>query len=150
MAWGSHVGLLVTAFLAATLLPGSSEALLATLVVQLPSSKLSLLLVATVGNTAGACVNWYLGRAAMTFGGRRWFPATLKHIERASGYLNRFGSWPLLFSWLPIVGDPLTVAAGVLRIRFIPFLTLVATGKFARYVFIVAGVEWTLSLAWAG
>lgn len=116
MAWASHVGLLVTAFLAATILPGSSEALLATLVVQLPSSKLSLLLVATVGNTAGACVNWYLGRAAMNFGGSRWFPATIKHIERASRYLNRFGSWPLLFSWLPIIGDPLTVAAGVLRI----------------------------------
>lgn len=146
MEWGSHLGLLTTAFLAATILPGSSEALLAALVVQQPSSWFSLLAVATVGNTAGACLNWYLGRAAMKFSGSKWFPATAKQVERTSVYLTRYGSWPLLLSWVPVVGDPLTVAAGALHIRFAVFVPLVAIGKFTRYVFIVAGVEVTRKL----
>ncbi len=115
--------------------------MLAGLVLHRPGSVATLFLTATIGNTAGAVVNWYLGRSLMRFAGRRWFPVSAGRIEQASAFFNRYGSWPLLFSWLPIVGDPLTVAAGVLRIRLRLFLPLVVIGKAVRYLFVVAGVE---------
>lgn len=138
---GAHLSLLVTAFLAATILPGSSEALLAGLIALYPASMATLFVFALAGNTAGAVVNWYLGRSLLRLVGSRWFPATAKHIDQGAAFFNRYGSWPLLFSWLPIIGDPLTVAAGVLRIRFSLFLTFVAIGKAARYGVVIAGVE---------
>ncbi len=115
--------------------------MLAGLVLHRPGSVATLFLTATIGNTAGAVVNWYLGRSLMRFAGWRWFPVSAGRIEQASAFFNRYGSWPLLFSWLPIVGDPLTVAAGVLRIRLRLFLPLVVIGKAVRYLFVVAGVE---------
>ena len=136
-----HLGLLFSAFLAATLLPGTSEVLLAALVLRSPGSAATLFLAATIGNTAGAVLNWVLGRSLMRFAERRWFPVSSRRIDQASAFFNRYGSWPLLFSWVPVVGDPLTVAAGVLRIRFALFLPLVAIGKAARYFIVVAGVE---------
>lgn len=138
----SHLSLLVSAFLAATLLPGSSEVMLAGLVLLDPGSIATLFIAATIGNTAGAAVNWYLGRSLMHFTGRRWFPVTTLRLDQASAFFNRFGSWPLLFSWAPIIGDPLTVAAGALHIRFTLFLPLVALGKAARYAIVIAGLFW--------
>lgn len=140
-ALARHLSLFVSAFLAATILPGSSEVVLAGLVLLDPASTATLFIAATIGNTAGAAVNWYLGRSLMRYGGRRWFPVSTARIDQASAFFNRYGSWPLLLSWLPIVGDPLTVAAGALQIRFLLFLPLVAIGKAARYAFVVAGVE---------
>ena len=140
-ALSSHLSLFLSAFLAATILPGSSEVMLAGLVLLDPASTATLLMCATVGNTAGAAVNWYLGRSLMHFVGRRWFPVSSHRIERASSFFNRYGSWPLLLAWLPVVGDPLTVAAGMLRIRFVVFLPLVAIGKAVRYVFVIWGME---------
>ena len=140
-ALSSHLSLFISAFLAATLLPGSSEVMLAGLVLLDPASTATLFIAATVGNTAGAAVNWYLGRSFMHFAGRRWFPVTPDRLDQASAFFNRYGSWLLLFSWAPIVGDPLTVAAGALHIRFPLFLPLVAVGKAARYAVVIAGVE---------
>lgn len=140
-ALASHLSLLVSAFLAATLLPGSSEVLLAGLVMLDPQSTATLFIAATIGNTAGAAVNWYLGRSLMRFAGRRWFPVSTNRLDQASAFFNRYGSWPLLFSWVPIIGDPLTVAAGALNIRFLLFLPLVAFGKAARYAMVIAGAN---------
>ena len=137
----AHLSLLATAFLAATILPGSSEAALAALLILYPASAITLFLTATIGNTAGALANWFLGRGVTRFAGVRWFPASVAYIDRATAFFNRYGSWPLLFSWLPVIGDPLTVAAGALGIRLHLFLPLVAIGKAARYAAVIYGVD---------
>lgn len=93
----------------------------------------ALLLVASLANTAGSCVNWYLGRFAARFRDRRWFPVSEPALERAQRWYARFG-WPsLLLSWVPIIGDPLTVVAGVLRVPIVVFVPLVALAKTGRY-----------------
>lgn len=135
-----HLSLFWVAFLAATILPGSSEAMLAALVALHPASVGTLFLAATIGNVLGAVVNWLLGRWFMRYAGHRWFPAAAKRIEQASAAFERYGSWPLLFSWLPIIGDPLTVAAGVLNIRLPVFVALVSIGKALRYAAVILGV----------
>ena len=103
----------------------------------------ALLAAASVGNTLGAAVNWFLGRAIERYGGRRWFPASEKQIERASRWYAKWGRWSLLLSWMPIGGDALTVVAGVLREPFPSFLALVAVAKTARYLVVAA-----ITLSW--
>lgn len=131
-------GLFLSAFLSATLLPGSSEALLTALLLEGGSDVTLLLLAATAGNILGSLLNWFLGRYGARFRDRRWFPVTEESYARAERWFARFGSWSLLFAWLPIVGDPLTVAAGLLRVPFWRFFVLVGIGKAARYCFIAA------------
>jgi membrane protein YqaA with SNARE-associated domain len=101
-----------------------------------------LWLSATAGNTLGSCVNWYLGREILRFKPKlinsRWFPVTELQLERAQNRFSRFGVWSLLLAWLPIVGDPLTFVAGVMKVRFGLFLCLVVVGKGVRYGVIVA------------
>jgi membrane protein YqaA with SNARE-associated domain len=97
-----------------------------------------LLFAATAGNLLGSLVNWVLGRYFAGFRERRWFPVTQASYDRAERWFTRFGSWSLLFAWLPVVGDPLTVAAGLLRVPFWRFFVLVGVGKAARYLFIAA------------
>lgn len=97
-----------------------------------------LLLVASSANVVGSCVNWAMGRFAARFRGRGWFPESEKALARAENFWARWGKWSLLASWVPIIGDPLTLVAGVLRVPFIQFLVLVAIAKTARYAVIVA------------
>ena len=132
------LGLFGSAFLSATLLPGSSEALLAGLLIAGDQDPAALLLVATAGNLLGSVVNWVLGRYLSHFRNRRWFPVSERRYEQAADWFRRFGLWSLLFAWLPIVGDPLTVIAGALRVRFAWFLVLVGAGKAARYLLVAA------------
>ena len=132
-----YLGLGLTAFLSATILPGSSEALLAALLIERQDDALALFATATAGNSAGAAVNWVLGRFLVHHAGKRWFPVSPAWLARASGWFTHYGWWLLLFSWVPIVGDPVTVAAGLLRMRFLPFLLLVALGKAARYAALI-------------
>ncbi|MEM6615256.1 MAG: YqaA family protein [Pseudomonadota bacterium] len=128
------VGLFFGAFLAATVLPFSSEVMLASAVRAGEIPVWLLVTVAAVGNILGAVVNWVLGRFLLRFRERRWFPFSPDQLEKASDRFRRFGVWSLLLSWVPIIGDPLTFAAGVLNVRFALFLVLVAIGKTARYV----------------
>ena len=74
-----------------------------------------LVAVATAGNVLGSVVNWALGRFFAHFADRPWFPVSAAAFERATAWYGRFGVWSLLLAWLPVIGDPLTVAAGVLR-----------------------------------
>jgi membrane protein YqaA with SNARE-associated domain len=141
----THLVLAAVAFLAATILPGSSEALLTALIVQRPESTDTLFLAATAGNTGGAALNWLIGRFLIRFAGRRWFPASPDAVERASAWFRKFGLWSLVFSWLPVIGDPLTIAAGFLRVQFAPFLVLVALGKAARYAILIGALEYVRS-----
>jgi len=128
------LGLFVAAFGAASLLPFQSEPVfVAALLGGLHPASL-LVLVASVGNTLGSCLNWLLGRGVERFRERRWFPIGPAALERATGWYRRFGRWSLLLSWAPLIGDPLTLVAGVLREPFWSFLLLVALAKTGRYV----------------
>ncbi len=138
LLFGGYSGLFLTAFLAATLVPLSSEAVLAALSQARGFDVALLFALATLGNTLGAAVNWALGRFCLNWRDRRWFPFTGDQLERAGARFRRYGLWSLLFAWVPVVGDPLTFAAGVLKVRFLPFLVLVALGKGGRY----AAVLW--------
>ncbi len=135
------IGLFLSAFLAATLLPLSSEAVLAALTAGGGRDVAFLVALATAGNTLGAWVNWALGRYCLGWRGRRWFPIKAEHLDKATAWFGRYGLWSLLLAWLPVVGDPLTFAAGVLRVNVWKFLVLVATGKGARYVVVVIVVK---------
>ena len=138
LALGGYSGLFLSAFLAATLLPLSSEAVLVALSRAHGFDIVLLFAIATLGNTLGAAVNWALGRFCLEWRERRWFPVSAAQLERAGGRFRRYGMWSLLFAWVPVIGDPLTFAAGVLQVRFLPFLVLVGLGKGARY----AAVLW--------
>ena len=142
---GDLIGLFWAAFLSATLLPGGSELVLVTLLVAEPAKLWVLLLVATLGNTLGSGVNWACGRFLMHFSERSWFPASAGQVERAERHFKRWGLPALLLAWLPVVGDALTVIAGVLRVNLPTFFLLVGFGKLLRYGF----VAWA-ALSWAG
>lgn len=133
-----YAGLFASAFLAATLLPFYSELVTAAMSSSDTFDPALILIVATAGNTAGATINWGLGRYLVHFRDRRWFPLKPKQLDRATDWFNRYGLWSLLLSWLPWVGDPLTVVAGVLRVNFWLFLPLVMVGKSVRYAVVIA------------
>ena len=114
---------------AATLLPLQSEAALLALLLAHDYSVAGLLLV----NTLGSVINAWLGRSLARFQGRRWFPASPEQLRRAQGWYQRYGRWTLLLSWMPVVGDPLTLVAGVMREPWPSFLLLVLLAKSARY-----------------
>jgi membrane protein YqaA with SNARE-associated domain len=134
--------LFLSGFIAATLLPASSEVLLLALAQQ-GYAPLGLWLAATSGNTLGSCVNWYLGKELLRFQHKRWFPVSPQQLHKAQQQFQRYGSWSLLLAWLPIVGDPLTLVAGTLRVRFSVFLMLVALGKGTRYALLLV-LAWQL------
>ncbi|MER8865566.1 DedA family protein [Mesorhizobium sp. M0751] len=136
--------LFTSAFLAATILPFSSEVVLASLIASGRGDPVLLCAIATIGNTLGSVVNWMLGRGIDTLQSRRWFPVTRERYERASRTFRRVGACLLLFAWLPVVGDAFTVVAGAARIHLGVFVMLVALGKAARYAVIVAGGLWVL------
>ena len=137
-------GLFVAAFVAATVFPFQSELLLLGLLAAGQHAAWELLVVASLGNTLGSVANWALGRFLLRFQDRRWFPVKGAAYDRARRLYLRWGLWSLLFAWLPFVGDPLTVAAGALRVSLPTFVVLVAIGKTARYAFLIAAAQpWT-------
>ena len=139
----SYVALFFSALVAATMVPMQSEAVLVGLMIAGTQPLVGLMLVATVGNVLGAVINWYLGHMLARFQNRSWFPASLAQVKRAQAWYLRYGRWSLLGSWLPIAGDPITVAAGALGERFLPFVVLVSIAKGARYVFLaLVTVPW--------
>lgn len=133
----AYAGLFAAALIAATVLPMQSEAVLAALVLAGDRPLAVLWAVATFGNVLGSVVNWGLGRCVLRFRDRRWFPASPAQLARAEGWYRRWGRWSLLASWIPVVGDPLTVIAGVLREPLGPFLLLVALAKGGRYLVVI-------------
>ncbi|GGK06230.1 YqaA family protein [Luteimonas terricola] len=136
---GVYAALFAIAFGAATLLPLSSEVLLTGLLMAEYEPAL-LIVIAGAGNVLGSTVNWVIGRQLERFRNRRWFPANEAQLDRARRWYRRYGKWSLLLSWVPVVGDPLTVVAGVLREPLSSFLVLVAIAKVGRYIALAAVV----------
>ncbi len=138
---GALAGLFFSAFLAATLFPAASELLLASLAAGDAYSAWTLLAVASAGNILGSVVNWGLGRYCLHWRDRRWFPIKPDALNKATAWFNRYGVYSLLLSWVPVIGDPLTFAAGVLRTPFALFLLFVAIAKTGRYAIVLGLVD---------
>lgn len=136
----AYGGLFLAALLAATIVPAQSEAALAALHMSGRFPVAELVAVATTGNVLGSMLNWFLGRYLVHFRDHRWFPVKPETIDKAIGWYERWGVWSLLLAWVPVIGDPLTVVAGVLRTKLWLFLPLVTIGKLGRYVTIVVAV----------
>lgn len=140
------LSLFFVALASATLLPGGSEVWLARQWC-LGEPALVLWTVATLGNSLGSLINVALGRYARRFQGRRWFPASAVGLARAERWYLRFGEWSLLLSWVPLIGDPLTVLAGVLRLPWWRAVLLIATAKGLRYALLLGLAQaWLLPL----
>ncbi|RMT80253.1 YqaA family protein [Pseudomonas viridiflava] len=140
----SYIGLFVAAFGAATLLPMQSEAVLVGMLLSDRYVVSTLLAVATVGNVLGSALNWLLGRSVERFRHKRWFPVSESKLEKAQHSYLRYGRWSLLMSWVPIIGDPLTVVAGVMREPLWSFLLIVTLAKGVRYLVLTA-----VTMGWA-
>lgn len=143
-SWTALAGLFAAAFGAATLLPFQSEVVLGAMLAQEAAPVGALFLAATVGNTLGSVVNYWLGLFIDRFEGRWWFPASPEQMARARRWFLRYGVWTLLLSWAPFA-DPLTVVAGVLRTPFWLFCLLVTIAKAGRYaavIWLCGQVDW--------
>ncbi len=139
-----YVGLFFASLLAATLVPLSSEAVVLGMDVSGGFEPVPLLIVASLGNTLGCVVNWLLGKFCLHWRERRWFPVKGAALDRASRWFNRYGVWLLPLSWVPVVGDPLTLVAGILGVRFRVFLPLVALGRVGRYAALLLGSDYLM------
>jgi len=129
--------LFILSFLASTLLPIGSEWLLVSLVLQ-GSDAATVVGVATAGNTLGACSTYAVGLFGGSFLMQRVLRISEKDRRRAERFFRRFGIWSLLLTWLPVVGDPLCLLGGALRIPALPFVFLVLLGKLGRYAALAA------------
>jgi len=136
----AYGGLFLAAFVAATILPAQSEAVLVGLLAAGSYSPTLLVIVAGTGNVLGSVVNWLLGLGIERFRHARWFPVNAESLERAGNWYRKYGWWSLLLSWAPIIGDPLTVAAGIMREPFFRFVLVVSIAKFGRYLLLAAVV----------
>lgn len=129
-----YSGLFAAALLAATIVPMQSEAVLVTLLLTGDYPTWLLLTVASCGNTLGAALNWWLGRGIEHFRDRSWFPVSAQRLSQSQQWYQCYGKWSLLLCWMPIIGDPLTVVAGVMREPFPIFLLIAGSAKILRYL----------------
>ncbi len=137
----AYLSMFSSALVAASLLPAQSEAVLVSLVLGGAQPVWALVTVASVGNVLGAVINWVLGRSIERFRERRWFPVGPAALASAQARYRRWGKWSLLLSWMPVIGDPLTLAAGFLREPLPVFLLLVTIAKTTRYLVLVALIQ---------
>lgn len=132
-AMALYAGLFFLALVSATLIPGQSEAALVGLLVA-GHSPWWVLVIASVGNILGSVLNWLLGRGVERFRERRWFPVSPEKLAQYQHWYTKYGKWSLLLSWAPVIGDPLTIVAGIMRERFAVFFLLVSLAKTGRYL----------------
>ena len=130
-----YVGLFAASFLAATLLPFSSEVVLGILLLN-GFNPIVLVSVATIGNVLGSVTNYAIGYGSSLVYLRKFSSITEQEFNKAKARFQKYGVISLLLAWVPVIGDPLTVAAGVLKIKMPLFLLLVTVGKLARYMII--------------
>ena len=135
MMWA--LGLLfLSAFGAATLLPLQSEAVFVGLLAQTQYPVWLLIAVASLGNILGSCVNWWLGLKVEQYKNKKWFPVSEQKMLQAQGIYQKYGFWSLLLSWVPIIGDPITLIAGLLKENFVRFVVMVSIAKIGRYLLV--------------
>ena len=130
------ITLFISSFISSTILPGHSEITLTTLIFLNKYNIINLVFIASLGNILGSILNWYLGFHFVKFKEKKWFPINKRQLEKASLWFLNYGKWSLFLSWVPFVGDPLTVVAGVLRVPIITFLIIVSISKILRYVIV--------------
>ena len=142
MMWelSGYAGLFAAALAAATILPMQSESVLVGLLLSEQYSVWILLFVASFGNVLGSVINCWLGRYIEHYRHKRWFPVSEDKLDRAQVFYHRYGRWSLLLSWVPIIGDPLTVLAGVMREPWWSFVLMVTVAKVGRYLVLVLSV----------
>ncbi|MGE6792548.1 YqaA family protein [Pseudomonas guineae] len=140
----AYLGLFLSALGAATLLPLQSESVLMALLLSGTYVPWMLVAIASAGNVLGALLNWLLGRYLEHFRHKAWFPVSEARLQQAQRGYARYGRWSLLLSWVPVIGDPLTLVAGVMRERVWIFLLIVSLAKTARYAVLAA-----LTLGWS-
>ena len=132
----AYSSLFISSFLSSTILPGHSEITLTTLILLEKYSQLFLIFFASFGNILGSVINWYLGFYITKFVNKSWFPFKKKQLDKASLWYLKYGKWSLFFSWVPIIGDPLTIVAGIFRVPLVIFITIVSISKVLRYIFV--------------
>ncbi len=127
-----YSGLFLASFLSSTILPFGSEGIVMLLIYK-GFNVFDVVILASVGNFLGACTSYYIGLKGGVYV-ERFIRISPGDITKAEGYFSRYGSFVLLFTWLPLIGDALTVASGILRLRFPVFAVFVFAGKFLRYM----------------
>jgi membrane protein YqaA with SNARE-associated domain len=127
-----YPGLFIASFLASTILPLGSEAFVLLLITK-NFNIYYVILVASIGNFLGACTSYYIGFAGRLHVIEKYFGVSRSQLTHAEKWFTKYGSWSLLFTWLPIVGDALPVMAGIMELKFVMFSILVFIGKFLRY-----------------
>ena len=143
MEWIADYGyfaMFLLGFLASTLLPVASEWLLVTLLLKGLNPSL-LLICATGGNFLGACTTYFVGLYGSDYAIKKIMKIDDQKRAKAEAIYNKYGAVSLLFSWIPIIGDPLCLVGGVLRVHFAKYAVLVFIGKFLRYGATVLLVE---------
>ena len=131
-----YIGLFLSSFLSATILPGQSEIALTSLIILNNHSLSFLVFIASLGNVLGSLLNWFIGSKLERFKKKKWFPVTKLQLKKASNWYHKYGKWTLLLSWVPFVGDPITIVAGIFRIPIMHFILIVSFAKTMRYIFI--------------
>lgn len=132
--------LFLSAFGSATLLPMQSELVLSGLLLQHREQAIAMLAIASMGNTLGSMLNWWLGLNMLRLQHYRWFPFKAAQLDKAQQVYGKYGYWSLLLSWVPVLGDPLTLIAGIMKEPLWRFVLIVALAKTARYVVVVLAV----------
>lgn len=129
--------LFLSSLLAATIIPAQSETALVAINLSGNFSSLLLLFVATTGNVLGSLINWLLGFYITKYENKKWFPVNKNDIAKYSQKYQKWGYWSLLLAWVPIIGDPITVIAGIFRANIWLFLLLVTISKLSRYLVLI-------------
>ncbi len=132
----AYSSLFISSFLSSTILPGHSEITITTLILLEKYSQFLLIFFASLGNILGSIVNWFLGLYITKFVNKSWFSFSKKQLDKSSSWYLKYGKWSLFLSWVPIIGDPLTIVAGMFRVPLIIFIIIVSISKALRYIFV--------------
>jgi membrane protein YqaA with SNARE-associated domain len=131
-----YIILFTSSFASSTILPGHSEITLTALITQKKYEIFYLVFFASLGNISGSVLNWYLGLYFLKFKNKKWFPFKENHINKVSKSFLKYGKWSLLLSWVPFIGDALTLVAGMFRVPLHQFIIIVSVAKIGRYIFV--------------
>ena len=132
----AYSSLFISSFLSSTILPGHSEITLTTFILLEKYSQFLLIFFASLGNILGSIINWFMGLYITRFVNSNWFPYQKKQLDKVSSWYLKYGKWSLFLCWVPIIGDPLTIVAGMFRVSFFIFITIVSISKILRYIFV--------------